>query len=94
MPRKAWSRFWSKPSSIIYVDQLVAGELRDFMLERVQHYFREVRGYKYDEVNAVLAVGVTTLKDVEARLAAVAKVRPDAGFRAARRELQTHQQYS
>ena len=33
------------------------------MLERVQHYFREVRGFKYDEVNAVLKVGGTTLED-------------------------------
>ena len=27
-----------------------------FMKERIQYYFREVRGFKYDEVNAVLAV--------------------------------------
>ena len=33
------------------------------MRERVQYYFREIRGFKYDEVNAVLAVGVTTLAD-------------------------------
>ena len=31
------------------------------MLERVQHYFREVRGFKYDEVNAVLASGCGTI---------------------------------
>ena len=31
------------------------GELREFLLERVQHYFREIRGYKYDEVNAVIS---------------------------------------
>ena len=50
------------------------------MLERVQYYFREVRGYKYDEVNAVLAAGVSTLADVEARLAALASVRPTPDF--------------
>jgi glycyl-tRNA synthetase beta chain len=61
-------------------DNLVSGELRAFMLERVQHYFREVRGYKYDEVNAVLAAGVSTLADVEARLAALASVRPTEDF--------------
>ena len=61
-------------------DQLFAGELRAFMLERVQHYFREVRGFKYDEVNAVLKVGITTLKDVENRLSHVARVRPTPNF--------------
>jgi glycyl-tRNA synthetase beta chain len=60
--------------------QLVSGELRAFMLERVQHYFREVRGYKYDEVNAVLAAGISNLADVEARLAALAAVRPTGDF--------------
>ena len=61
-------------------DQLFQGELRGFMLERMQHYFREVRGFKYDEVNAVLKVGVSTLKDVEDRLSHVARVRPTPNF--------------
>ncbi len=30
-------------------------EVLDFLLDRVRYYFREVRGFKYDEVNAVLA---------------------------------------
>jgi glycyl-tRNA synthetase beta chain len=62
------------------LDELVTGDLHAFMLERVQHYFREVRGYKYDEVNAVLAAGVSTLADIEARLAALASVRPTEDF--------------
>ena len=62
------------------LDRLVTGELHAFMLERVQHYFREIRSYKYDEVNAVLASGVSTLADVEARLAALASVRPTEDF--------------
>jgi len=62
------------------LDQLVQGELREFMLERIQHYFREVRGFKYDEVNAVLASGCGTLADVEARLTALAAVRPTEDF--------------
>jgi glycyl-tRNA synthetase beta chain len=52
----------------------------DFMRERVQYYFREIRGFKYDEVNAVMAVSVTTLADFEARLIALAKVRPTPDF--------------
>ncbi|MGZ3689336.1 MAG: glycine--tRNA ligase subunit beta, partial [Bdellovibrionota bacterium] len=62
------------------LDSLAQGELHAFLLERVQHYFREVRGFKYDEVNAVLKVGVSTLKDVEDRLSHVARVRPTPNF--------------
>jgi glycyl-tRNA synthetase beta chain len=61
-------------------DELFQGELREFMLERLQHYFREVRGFKYDEVNAVLKVGVSTLRDVEGRLDHIARVRPTPNF--------------
>jgi glycyl-tRNA synthetase beta chain len=62
------------------LDSLAQGELHAFLLERVQHYFREVRGFKYDGVNAVLKVGVATLKDVEDRLQHVARVRPTPNF--------------
>jgi glycyl-tRNA synthetase beta chain len=62
------------------LDDLVNGDLRAFLLERIQYYFREIRGYKYDEVNAVVKAGVTTLHDLETRLAAVARVRPTPNF--------------
>jgi glycyl-tRNA synthetase beta chain len=62
------------------LDTLAQGELYAFLLERAQHYFREVRGFKYDEVNAVLKAGVSTLKDVEDRLNHVARVRPTPNF--------------
>src|SRR5436190_780604 len=62
------------------LDALAQGELHAFLLERIQHYFREVRGFKYDEVNAVLKVGVSTLKDVEDRLNHLARVRPTPNF--------------
>jgi glycyl-tRNA synthetase beta chain len=52
----------------------------DFMRERVQYYFREIRGFKYDEVNAVTAVGITTLADVEDRLKMIAEVRSTPDF--------------
>ena len=63
-----------------YLDQLATGELREFLTERIQHYFREVRGFKYDEVNAVLKAGISTLKDVEDRLRQIAEVRPTRNF--------------
>ncbi len=59
---------------------LFESELSDFMGERVQYYFREVRGFKYDEINAVLATSRGTLADLEARLAALANVRPTENF--------------
>ena len=62
------------------LDALVEGDLRAFMIDRLQHYFREIRGFKYDEVNAVLASGCGTLADVEARLTALAAVRPTENF--------------
>ncbi len=43
-------------------------QLREFMLDRVRYYFREIRGFAYDEVNAVLAAGWDNLMDIEARL--------------------------
>jgi len=64
------------------LDHLATGELRAFLEERVQHYFREVQGFKYDEVNAVLAPGISELWDVEARLTALAAIRPTEDFEA------------
>ena len=62
------------------LNDFAEGELREFLIERIKHYFREVRGFKYDEVNAVLASGCGTLADVEARLIALAAVRPTENF--------------
>ena len=62
------------------LSDLVQGDLRDFMLDRIKYYFREIRGFKYDEVNAVLASGCGSLPDVEARLTALAEVRPTENF--------------
>ena len=36
-------------------------QLREFLLDRVKYYFRDVRGFKYDEVNAVLTSERTIL---------------------------------
>jgi glycyl-tRNA synthetase beta chain len=62
------------------LDDLASGELREFMLDRIRYYFRDVRGFKYDEVDAVLAAGCRTLNDVEARLTALAAVRGTENF--------------
>lgn len=66
------------------LEELVAGDaaLREFLLDRIRHYFRDVRGYAYDEVHAVLAAGVGTLLDVARRLEALRRVRFTDNFEA------------
>jgi len=54
--------------------------LRAFFLDRVRYYFKDIRGFKYDEVNAVLASGWDDLVDVEERLVAIQAVRPTEDF--------------
>jgi glycyl-tRNA synthetase beta chain len=53
---------------------------RAFFRERLEFYLRDVRGYSYDIVNAVLAADSNDVVDAIARAAAVAKVRPSADF--------------
>ncbi|MSV29046.1 MAG: glycine--tRNA ligase subunit beta [Bryobacterales bacterium] len=55
-------------------------QLAEFFLDRVRYYFKEIRGFQYDEVNAVLASGWDDLVSVESRLAAVQAVRPTPNF--------------
>jgi len=66
----------------IPVSQLAGGDpaLKDFLLDRVAYYFREIRGFRYDEVNAVMAAGCEDLVDVERRLAAIHDIRPTGDF--------------
>jgi glycyl-tRNA synthetase beta chain len=56
-------------------DKLIA-----FLRERLEYYLREIRGFAYDEVNAVLAAGWPEVKDVVARLDAIRAVRPTEHF--------------
>jgi len=64
------------------MQQLLGGDerLNLFMLDRLKYYFREIRGYKYDEVNAVLAAGWSNVPDAARRLEAIQAVRPTADF--------------
>jgi glycyl-tRNA synthetase beta chain len=54
--------------------------LRAFFRERLEFYLREVRGFSYDVVNAVLAVSADDVVDAVARAEAVAKVRATPDF--------------
>jgi glycyl-tRNA synthetase beta chain len=55
-------------------------ELREFLLDRVRYYFRDVRGFAYDEVNAALAAQSNDLVDLEDRLFALKLVRQTENF--------------
>ncbi len=52
-----------------------AGKAGAFLKERLDFYLREVRGYSYDVVNAVLSTGLTTVADAIARAQALTDVR-------------------
>jgi glycyl-tRNA synthetase beta chain len=54
--------------------------LAAFFRERLEFYLREVRGFAYDVVNAVLAAGADDVIDVIARAEAVASIRPTDDF--------------
>jgi len=50
-------------------------QLREFMRDRVEYYFRDVRGFSYDEVRACMATGWSDLIDLETRMKRVQAVR-------------------
>jgi glycyl-tRNA synthetase beta chain len=62
--------------------ELSAGNeaLVEFFADRVRYYFRDVRGFAYDEVNAALAAGWSDLPDLHERLKCIRDVRPTANF--------------
>jgi glycyl-tRNA synthetase beta chain len=55
-------------------------ELHEFLADRARYYFRDIRGFAYDEVDATMAVGWTNLGDLEARLERVQRLRPTPDF--------------
>jgi glycyl-tRNA synthetase beta chain len=60
-----------------------AGEwVNTFFRERLEFYLREVRGFAYDVVNAVLASGADDVMDAVARAEAVTAVRNSENFEA------------
>jgi len=55
-------------------------ELIAFFQERVKFYFKDVRGFQYDEVNAAMAAGWSNLVDFEARLLRIRGLRSSPDF--------------
>ncbi len=69
-------------------------QLEEFLAERIRHYFREIREFQYDEVNAVLSSGWDDLLDLEERLEAVRAVRPTEDFEPLAAEFQANPKHS
>ncbi len=61
---------------------LIGGDalLSAFVEERIKFYFREVRGFCYDEVNAAVAAAWDDLPELESRLLRLQKVRSTPDF--------------
>lgn len=77
------------PLELAHLEKSVAGEqpetsakLKEFFKERVEFYLRDVRGFAYDVVNAVLAAGFDDVRDAVARAEALTAVRGSEDFTA------------
>ena len=55
-------------------------ELIEFFEDRVRTYFKDVRGFRYDEVNAAMAAGWSNLVDLESRLVRIQALRESPDF--------------
>jgi glycyl-tRNA synthetase beta chain len=55
-------------------------ELKAFFEDRIRYYFREIRGFAYDEINATMAAGWSNLVDLETRLQRVQNLRQTPDF--------------
>ena len=66
----------------VLLKKLLGGDaqLEEFFFDRLKYYFREIQGFKYDEVNAVLAAGSDDVVDAYERLKAIQAVRPTENF--------------
>lgn len=57
----------------------ILDDLRPFLYDRIR-YLLGLAGYTYDEIEAALAVGVTSLPDLRSRVDALHKVREEVAF--------------
>jgi glycyl-tRNA synthetase beta chain len=54
--------------------------LVSFFEDRVKFYFKDIRGFRYDEVNAAMAAGWSNLVDLDARLQRIQNLRSSPDF--------------
>jgi glycyl-tRNA synthetase beta chain len=58
----------------------MSDDLCEFMRDRIEYYFRDVRDFAYDEVRACMSAGWQDLIDLESRLKRVQTIRPTPDF--------------
>ncbi len=68
-------------------------ELSEFLRDRVEYYFRDVRGFAYDEIRACMSAEVDGSARSRSAAQAGSRGPEDAGFRTHRRQFQTHQEH-
>jgi glycyl-tRNA synthetase beta chain len=56
--------------------------LRDFFIERIKYYFKDILGFNYDEVAAVVAADWSNIVVLRIRLIAIRDIRPVPDFAA------------
>ncbi len=67
--------------TLALIDLLNGNEqLVGFFEDRVKFYFKDTRGFQYDEVAATMAAGWSDLVDLESRLKRIQRVRPTPDF--------------
>ena len=54
--------------------------LRDFFQDRIRYYFKDILGFKYDEVNDAMAAGWSSPLDLESRLDRIRNLRASVDF--------------
>ncbi len=64
------------------LDSKTTESVRDFLRERLHFYLKDVRGFAYDVVSAVLAVGADDVRDAVARAQALTAARESEDFAA------------
>ena len=57
-----------------------AKALAEFLQDRIRYYCKDVRGFKYDEVNAAMGAGWSNPVDLEARLLRIQSLRSSPDF--------------
>jgi glycyl-tRNA synthetase beta chain len=76
----ARTRYQGSEAEKKFANTAYADSMRTFFRERLEFYLKDARGYAYDVVSAVLAVGSDDVVDAAARAEAVSRVRGSADF--------------
>lgn len=77
-----WTLSLSEVLAAVATEEANRAQVAAFLLERLHFYLKDVKGYSYDVVNAVLAAGADDVRDAIARAEALSAVRGGEDFAA------------